>query len=138
MIICNKNYIKIVFFFQGADMSDEYVGLLKDNFSKIDMVDMCKWLLILSGLLIMISSFIMVMYRERLLCFTKVGNAEINVLKKNDQVHPVETLSEIQFNNTVVYPTLYPQLDNKNVHDGLSKRQQWNQSQAHGLWNIKV
>lgn len=102
------------------------------------MVDMFKWLLILSGLVIMIIAFVMVMYREKLLCFTKVGNADISVPKRNDQVHHIENISDMQFNNTVIYPTLYPQVENKNVHDGLQRRQQWNNQGQAQAWSIKM
>lgn len=123
---------------QGAELSDEYIELLRGNFSKIELVDMFKWILVLSGLLTMIAAFVMVMYREKLLCFSKVGNATITHVKRNDDLPTIETLSEMQFNNTVMYPNLYPQIENKNIHDGLSKRQQWNHAQGLGDFNVRI
>lgn len=132
---------------EGVTLPEEVIQMLKVNFSRIDLLGYIKWGLIFVGIAVMATSFVLVTYRERLMCFANNGtvpitNGNVNPLRVDDGFdvgdpmngvrhgmvdgHPMEVMDV-----NMSYPALYPQMDGKNTHDGMvrrngSKVQQWN------------
>lgn len=92
------------------------------------ILDVVKWLLTCTGMGLMISSFVMVLHKEKLMCFSKVGSMEVNPPKRIQNLQ-ISTISNSQ------NPTLYPQIENKNVHDN---HRQTNNNNNNEMWQFKM
>ncbi|KRT85521.1 hypothetical protein AMK59_2279, partial [Oryctes borbonicus] len=85
---------------ERAVLPDDLVKLLSDSFSKIAVLEYLKWILIIGGIILMLVSFGMVIYQERLMCFSDSGKAKINTTT----VFTTRNASLPPFNTSVVYP----------------------------------
>lgn len=103
--------------------------MIESNFSKLKFLDIFKWLLTGSGIILMISSVLLVLQKEKLMCFSKVGNMDLNVPKRVQNIN-ISTIGDT--NNSA----LYPQADNKNVHDNFKRNINNNNSQE--AWQFKL
>lgn len=81
---------------------------------QIKILDVLKWLLTGIGMILIIFSFVMILHKERLMCFSKVGVMEINDPKRVQNPN-ISTISNMQ------NPSLYPQAESKNIHDNLRR-----------------
>lgn len=75
----------------------------------------------------------LVAYKERMYCFANVPTGKVNITESRKNLH---NDSEMDLSNSqVMYPTLYPQLENKDMVDRLQKRKISNVTQA--AWQTK-
>lgn len=130
----SEGIFPILWIEEGADISDEVLQVLKSQFSKIDLVNILKWAMIVAGLILLAVAFVMVLHREKMLCFGQ--QAEIKIAPVQRPVQERQSVGELQFNTTVMYPSLYPQMENRNIHDNMSNRN--NKQQMPPVWNIKM
>lgn len=120
-------------------MPDEYRNKITDGLKQLGMLDTFKWFLIILGILIMMSSFVLVMYKERLMCFSNLSSGKVAITEVKDNTNRVgisEPISEINFNSTVLYPSLYPQIEDKNISDRLVRRNNLN-NLGQNAWQLK-
>lgn len=125
-------YIVIIEDFQGVEIPEVLRKEMHSGLTLLGMLDTFKWVLIVIGVLTMICSFLMVMYRERLLCFAKMSSGKVSIT----EVKETRNSDVNSFNNTVLYPTLYPQVENKNVHDRVVHRNTLN-TISQNTWQLK-
>ena len=91
---------------------DDFMAFIKGNFKKMGLLDIIKWSMIIIGIGLMLLSFVLVMYQEKLMCFGETGKVAVS---STNLVQELNHNTDIQFNNTTMYPGLYPQLNNKNA-----------------------
>lgn len=80
----------------------------------------------------MVSAFILVLQKENLMCFSKVGSMDVSIPKRVHSIN-ISTISDVHFNNSAMYPNLYPQIEQKNVHDNHRRVSNNNQE----VWQFK-
>lgn len=68
------------------------------------------------------------MYQERLMCFTESDEITISEHSRNTDRH-----SNLPYNGSVMYPSLYPQMENKNINSNINRR-----SNVQEVWHIKM
>ncbi|XP_017778532.1 PREDICTED: sensory neuron membrane protein 2-like [Nicrophorus vespilloides] len=98
---------------EGATLPVEFADILVSNMAKISSLDVVKWVLIVSGILLMLLGFLLLMKKEGLLCFGNSATVDITEMPKElrDLGHGYET-----------NPGLYPQLDNRNLNNPFTRK----------------
>ncbi|KAK4887001.1 hypothetical protein RN001_003272 [Aquatica leii] len=123
----SEGIFPMVWIEEGALIPSSFRNQLSAGLSQLTMLDTFKWILIASGVLLMMASFILVMYKERLMCFANVGiGNKVSITEVKGGNKQGFTNSEINFNSTAMYPSLYPQLDDKNYNDRINQRNNGN------------
>ena len=69
------------------------------------------------------------MYQERLMCFSENDQITITEHSRNTDLHTNLPYS----NGSVMYPSLYPQMENKNINSNISRK-----SNVQEVWHIKM
>lgn len=111
---------------------DEYLSLFKTALNVIEVIDIIAWLFVALGILMVISGFVWIAYRKKLLCFSNVTLRKVSTTKVKvdpNRFELTEPITEMYFNSTVLYPSLYPQLEDKDINDKLIRR--------NNLFNLK-
>ncbi|KAF5295594.1 hypothetical protein FQR65_LT10397 [Abscondita terminalis] len=120
----SEGVFPMVWIEEGVTIPSKFKNELNSGLCQLSMLDTFKWVLIVSGILLMVSSFGLVMYKERLMCFANVGfgnKVTITEVKGNNNNGFADPISEVNY-NTAMYPSLYPQVGEKNFNDRLTIR----------------
>ncbi|KAF5270111.1 hypothetical protein FQA39_LY08523 [Lamprigera yunnana] len=103
---------------EGALVPPKYRHEIAGGLTQLGLLDAFKWVLIVGGIGLVILSFLLVMYKEKLMCFAnagltnKVSITEVKEIKENKE----------QDINTIMYPTMYPQINNNNKRNQYVRR----------------
>ncbi|GJQ65592.1 hypothetical protein Trydic_g7690 [Trypoxylus dichotomus] len=96
----SEGVFPILWIEEGADLPEDLVKLLADSFTKMAALEYIKWILIIGGIVLMLVSFGLVIYQEKLMCFSNSGKAKLNegaiFTTRNSSLPPINT--------SMVYP----------------------------------
>ncbi|KAK5643874.1 hypothetical protein RI129_007719 [Pyrocoelia pectoralis] len=121
----SEGIFPMVWIEEGVTIPPSYRKMMSTGLSQLGMLDTIKWFCIVTGILLMMSSFVLVMYKERLMCFSNMafGNkVEITEVKTHKRTAFTDPITEVNFNSTAMYPSLYPQVDQKNYNENVMRR----------------
>ncbi|KAB0797701.1 hypothetical protein PPYR_06714 [Photinus pyralis] len=130
----SEGVFPMVWLEEGALIPPEYRKMMSAGLSQLAMLDVIKWIFILTGILLMVLSFVLVMYKERLMCFANsaFGNkVSITDVKSHSRAGFADPVTEINFNNTSMYPSLYPQVNEQKFNDRVVRRNNANPTIFH-------
>ncbi|XP_022913408.2 sensory neuron membrane protein 2-like [Onthophagus taurus] len=113
---------------------DDFISFMKSNFKKMGLLDVVKWIFITTGIILMVISFLLVMHQESLMCFSNRGKVSISNVEPF-QVQSNRDSSAIALNDPVKRPSLYPQVENRNLNMSFINKNQHNQGE---VWQFKL
>lgn len=76
-----------------------------------------KWIFLVAGIGIMLGSLVLVLYTERLLCFSKINKISIS-RPRRVEVENTQAVN-VSLDKDGLNPNLYPQVENRNVVNNL-------------------
>lgn len=77
-----------------------------------------KWIFLVTGICVMLGSLVLILFIERLFCFSKINKISISRVRPF-QVENTNQNSIGEVDKNDLNPNLYPQIENKNVINNL-------------------